>query len=204
MHIPPGSARASSRAATLTPSPNMSCSSTITSPRLTPMRKVMRLSSGVSALRSAIPRWTSAAHRTASTTLENSASIPSPVFFTIRPRCSLIFGSTRSQRCAFSRSCVPSSSSKQFSVTSGTIFHSRQLPIRDYLAAVALFCNNVKGISALALGRDLNVQYKTAFVLAHKLRETMSSQIHNPDEPELSGTVEVDGAYFGGHVKPEN
>src|SRR6266446_2169839 len=93
---------------------------------------------------------------------------------------------------------------KQFSVTSGTMFHSRKLSHRDYLAAVALFCNNVKGISALALGRDLDVQYKTAFVLAHKLREAMGSQVHNPDEPELSGTVEVDGAYFGGHVKPEN
>jgi hypothetical protein len=89
-------------------------------------------------------------------------------------------------------------------VTSGTIFHSRKLAIRDYLAAIAIFCNNVKGISALALGRDLGVQYKTAFVLAHKLREAMGSQVHNPDEPELSGEVHVDGAYFGGHVKPEN
>jgi ISXO2-like transposase domain len=40
--------------------------------------------------------------------------------------------------------------------------------------------------------------------LAHKLREAMGSDVHNPDEPELSGTVEIDGAYFGGHVKPEN
>src|ERR1700732_2725309 len=40
--------------------------------------------------------------------------------------------------------------------------------------------------------------------LAHKLREAMGSQVHNPDQPELSGTVEIDGAYFGGHVKPEN
>jgi hypothetical protein len=32
----------------------------------------------------------------------------------------------------------------------------------------------------------------------------MGSQVHNPDEPELSGTVEIGGAYFGGHVKPEN
>src|SRR6266851_7601958 len=60
------------------------------------------------------------------------------------------------------------------------------------------FCNHVKGISALALGRDLNVQYKTAFVLAHKLNEAMGTQVHNPDQAELSGTVEVDGAYFGG------
>jgi hypothetical protein len=43
--------------------------------------------------RSIIPRWISAAQRTASTTLANSARKPSPVFFTIRPLCSLIFGS---------------------------------------------------------------------------------------------------------------
>src|SRR3984893_12645241 len=93
---------------------------------------------------------------------------------------------------------------KQCSVTSGTIFHSRKLPIRDYLAAVAIFVNGAKGHAALHLSRDLNCQYKTAFVLAHKLREAMGSQVHNPDEPELSGEVQVDGAYFGGHVKPEN
>src|SRR6478672_4064139 len=39
---------------------------------------------------------------------------------------------------------------KQFSVTSGTIFASRKLPIRDYLAAIAIFCNEVKGKSMLA------------------------------------------------------
>jgi hypothetical protein len=66
----------------------------------------MRLSSGVSALRSAIPRWISTAQRTASTTLGNSASKPSPVFFTVWPRCSLILGSTSCPRCPFSRSCV--------------------------------------------------------------------------------------------------
>ena len=57
--------------------------------------------------------------------------------------------------------------SHQFSVTSGTIFASRKLAIQDCLAAIALFVNAVKGISALQLGRDLDVQYKTAFVLAH-------------------------------------
>jgi transposase-like protein len=48
---------------------------------------------------------------------------------------------------------------KQFSVTSGTIFHSRKLAIRDYLAAIAIFVNAVKGVSALQLGRDLDVAY---------------------------------------------
>ena len=89
----------------------------------------------------------------------------------------------------------------QFSVTSGTIFASPKLPIRDYLAAIAIFVNAVKGISALQLGRDLDVQYKTAFVLAHKLREAMGDA---QPEGKLSGTAEIDGAYFGGHSRQEN
>ena len=89
----------------------------------------------------------------------------------------------------------------QFSVTSGTIFASRKMAIRDSLAAIAIFVNAVKGISALQLGRDLSVQYKTAFVLAHKLREAIGTA---QSGAQLSGTVEVDGAYFGGHAKQEN
>src|SRR5580700_5243351 len=64
----------------------------------------------------------------------------------------------------------------QFSVTSGTIFASRKLSIRDYLLAIAIFVNGAKGHSALQLSRDLDVQYKTAFVLAHKLREALADQ----------------------------
>lgn len=89
----------------------------------------------------------------------------------------------------------------QFSVTSGTIFASRKLPIRDYLLAIAIFANGAKGHSALQLSRDLDVQYKTAFVLSHKLREAVAAE---QAERTLSGTVEVDGAYFGGYVKPAN
>ncbi len=89
----------------------------------------------------------------------------------------------------------------QFSATSGTIFASHKLPIRDYLLAIALFVNGAKGMSALQLSRDLSVQYKTAFVLAHKLREAVAA-LRN--DRKLSGEVEVDGAYFGGYVKPRN
>jgi transposase-like protein len=64
-----------------------------------------------------------------------------------------------------------------FSATSGTLFAWHKLPLRTYLMAIALFCNEVKGKSMLALCHDLHVQYKTAFVLAHKLREAMASSI---------------------------
>src|SRR5208282_4774047 len=66
---------------------------------------------------------------------------------------------------------------KDFSITSGTLFASHKLPLRCYLAAIAIFCNEVKGKSALALSRDLNVSYKCAFVLLHKLREGMAAEL---------------------------
>lgn len=93
---------------------------------------------------------------------------------------------------------------KDFSATSGTLFASHKLPLRIYLAAIVIFVNEVKGKSALALSRDLGVQYKTAFALAHKLREAMAAEVK---ETQLGGAgteAEVDGAYFGGHVRPDN
>lgn len=89
----------------------------------------------------------------------------------------------------------------QFSVTSGTIFASRKLPVRDYLLAIAIFVNEVKGKSALALSRDLNVQYKTAFVLAHKIREALAAEV---ETVQPGGVVEIDGCYIGGHLRPAN
>jgi transposase-like protein len=88
-----------------------------------------------------------------------------------------------------------------FSVTSGTIFASRKLGFVDMLAAICILANAAKGVSSLQLSRDLDVQYKTAFVMAHKLREAMAAETHGHN---LSGEVEVDGAYFGGHIRPAN
>ena len=79
----------------------------------------------------------------------------------------------------------------QFSITSGTIFASRKMDLRDYLLAIALFLNGAKGMSALQLSRNLDCQYKTAFVMAHKLREAMAADQH---DMTLNGEVEVDGA----------
>lgn len=89
----------------------------------------------------------------------------------------------------------------QFSVMSGTIFASRKMSFTDLLAAIVIFVNGAMGVSALQVSRDLDCQYKTAFVLTHKLREAMArEQIGR----QLEGVVEIDGAYFGGYAKPEN
>jgi transposase-like protein len=91
-----------------------------------------------------------------------------------------------------------------FSLTSGTLFAFHKLPLRIYLAATLLFVNEVKGKNALALSRDLGVQYKTAFVLAHKIREAVASEIKNVRVGGAGRDVEIDGCYIGGYVRPEN
>ena len=91
--------------------------------------------------------------------------------------------------------------SKHFTITSGTIFASRKMSYTDLLAAICIFVNSVKGISALQLSRDIDCQHKTAFVLCHKLREALAAEVAARD---LEGEIEIDGAYFGGHVRPAN
>ena len=88
-----------------------------------------------------------------------------------------------------------------FSVTSGTIFAFHKLSLKIYLTAIALYANAVKGVSALQMARDLGVQYKTAFVLVHKIRESL---MEHRDESALTGEVHMDGAYVNGHIRPKN
>lgn len=93
---------------------------------------------------------------------------------------------------------------KDFTVTSGTLFASHKLPLRSYLAAIAIFCNEVKGKSALALSRDLGMSYKACFVLLHKLREAMAEELKGRTVGGAGKIAEVDGGYFGGYIKPAN
>ena len=98
------------------------------------------------------------------------------------------------------------SSSRKSSISNAASVATRnvaanQMPLRNYLTATAIFINEVKGKSALALSRDLNVQNNAAFVLAHKLREAMASELKDMRLGGDGETVEVDGGYFGGYVK---
>jgi transposase-like protein len=109
--------------------------------------------------------------------------------------CRRANGSTR-WRC---KACLHS-----FSITSGTLFHSRKMPLRSYLMAIAIFANEVKGKSMLAMARDLGVAYQTSFVLAHKMREAMAAEVRQTAIGGEGKKAEVDGGYFGGYVKPAN
>ena len=90
---------------------------------------------------------------------------------------------------------------KQYSVTSGTILHSRKLDFTDLLAAICLLANAAKGLSSLQLSRDLGIHAKSAWVLAHKIREALADET---DEIKLDDECEIDGCYVGGSIRPAN
>jgi len=84
----------------------------------------------------------------------------------------------------------------QFTATVGTIFNDSHLPLQKWMQAVAIMCNAKKGVSARQLWRDLGVSYKTAWYLAHRIREAMA--LGNFTDQRMTGTVEADETYVGG------
>lgn len=90
--------------------------------------------------------------------------------------------------------CLEPTCRQQFTVTSGTIFHDSHLPLTKWFMAVALIVDAKKGMSAMQLQRHLRVNYRTAWYLAHRIREAME----DASAPKLKGTVEIDETYIGG------
>jgi transposase-like protein len=86
----------------------------------------------------------------------------------------------------------------EHSVTAGTIFHGSHIPLRLWFRAMWQVTNQKSGISALSLQRSLGIRsYRTAWACLHKLRAAMV----RPGREQLSGEVEVDEIYIGGHEK---
>src|SRR4051812_6836808 len=85
---------------------------------------------------------------------------------------------------------------KQFTVTVGSIFEDSHLPISKWLMAIFIICSSKKSISANQLSRMLNVSYKAAWFMAHRLRFAVTPEM--PLAKLLKGTVEVDETFVGG------
>jgi transposase-like protein len=65
---------------------------------------------------------------------------------------------------------------KQFSVTVGTVFERSKIPMNKWLLAVHLMCASKKAISSHQTHRMLGVTYKSAWFMAHRIREAMTSE----------------------------
>ena len=80
-----------------------------------------------------------------------------------------------------------------FTVKTQTVLHNSKLPLSKWALAFYLYSTNLKGVSSMKLHRDLGITQKTAWFLAHRIRETWNDQT-----AKMTGPVEVDETYMGG------
>ena len=84
---------------------------------------------------------------------------------------------------------------RQLSLLAGTVFQTTKLPLSIWFLAIYFLSQTKSGISALELGRKLGVNDNTAWLLKHKLMQTMRER---DQRYRLAGTVQLDDAYLGG------
>lgn len=93
--------------------------------------------------------------------------------------------------------CTADGCRKQFTVRVGTVMEASKISYRKWLLAMHLFHVNRKGVSSLALSKEIGVTQKTAWFMAHRIREAMAQK----GGALLQGQVEVDETYLGGRER---
>ena len=86
---------------------------------------------------------------------------------------------------------------KDFSTKTDTLMQGSNLGFQTWAMAMYLFSTSLKGVSSMKLHRDLGITQKSAWHLAHRIRETWQDNAGSP----FAGPVEVDEVYIGGKEK---
>ena len=89
---------------------------------------------------------------------------------------------------------------KPFTVKVGTIFEASHIQMRDWLCAIHLICSSKKGISANQLHRTLGITLKSAWFMAHRIREAFKPSARPVPMGGEGQIVEADEMYVG--LKP--
>jgi len=108
-------------------------------------------------------------------------------------KCTSCNSSRISERKTKARSWRCKDCRKDFSTKTDTIMQGSNLGFRIWAIAIYLLTTSLKGVASTKLASDLNITQKSAWHLAMRIRETYKSNVG-----KLSGTIEVDEAYFGG------
>jgi transposase-like protein len=86
----------------------------------------------------------------------------------------------------------------KFTVRTGTVFERSHIPLHKWLLATHLMASSKKGISAHQLHRMLGITYKSAWFMAHRIREAMAPASAPSDPIGGEGkVVEMDETYVG-------
>ncbi len=111
------------------------------------------------------------------------------------PYCGTIGHAYKTSRTGYYR-CAESKCRKDFTVTMGTVMERSHIPLHKWLMAFYLMASSKKGISAHQFHRSLRLDYKSAWFMAHRIREAMASDDFRP----MGGggqIVEADETYYG-------
>lgn len=88
---------------------------------------------------------------------------------------------------------------KKFSVTTGSIFEGAHIPVGKWIFAIYMMCSSKKGISANQLSRELNITYKSAWFMCHRVREAMLQEpLAGMIGTGPDAIVELDETFVGG------
>lgn len=90
--------------------------------------------------------------------------------------------------------CKAKGCCQYFTVRHNTIYADSRIPLRIWFGAIYLYTTSKKGLSSVQLATQLNITQKTAWFLAHRIREAFVEKVVTP----LEGVVEVDEMYVGG------
>ena len=82
---------------------------------------------------------------------------------------------------------------RYFSVKTGTIMERSNIPVSKWAIALYLYSTNLKGVSSMKLHRDLGITQKSAWHMAHRIRE-----MWDDETAKFDGPVEADETYIGG------
>jgi transposase-like protein len=91
---------------------------------------------------------------------------------------------------------------KDFTATTGTVMESSKVALHKWLTAFYMMCSSKKGVSAHQIHRTLGITYKTAWFMAHRIREAMREGGLVPPMGGEGGIVEADETYFGNVETP--
>ena len=84
---------------------------------------------------------------------------------------------------------------QDFTIKTGTVFGESKLPLRKWFIAIYLLSTTSKGMSSVQVAKHVGVTQKTAWFMAHRIREA-----HQQNKGLLSGRIEADETYVGGKV----
>ena len=109
------------------------------------------------------------------------------------PHCGSMNVQTGSAHKTMPYRCREKECAKRFSLKTGTVMEGSKLGFQVWVIATYLMSTNLKSVSSMKLHRDLEINQRSAWFLAHRLRVALSEEGR-----VFSGPVEVDETYFGG------